>query len=123
MDDGFYKNLNLNNENLADCKDAQEIESAVLDYYDNFLYNRDGFGMDNDTSYDTYVSGVMKNGVFYCSEMTIEVEYLDEMNETVSHTVYVDFATGDVSITDDDLGIIHHDINSDFELFDTDLYQ
>lgn len=109
----FFDNDDTNRDNL------RELEQMLLDCYDEFLYQRDGYHMDEDTTYETLLSGMMyEDGTFSPDTMTINIDFIDEMNEVVSQTVFVDFHSGDITISDDDYGIMHRETNDSFLLYD-----
>lgn len=119
MNDGYYENLTYTNAPmLSSDEQTQKLVNMVWSYYDDFLYSRDGCGIDNDTSYEIFFDGIFENDVFYCYKIRINFEFLDEMNDVVSQVITVDFETGYVYINDDDYGLIRKEYNESFDIYE-----
>ena len=116
MDNGFYENISMENPELETDGYMQELKESVTGYFNDFICGRDGEEPGPDASCSAYVSGEECDGVFYCSKMRVEFEYLDEMNSVVNQSIYVDFETGDVVINDDDMGCLYRDNVQEFNL-------
>ena len=118
MDNGFYENLTYKNiPSLAQDEELQNLVNMVWNYYDNFLYEKDGCGIDNDTSYEMFFDGDFVDNYFYCTKMRINFEFLDEMNDVISQLITVNFEDGYVYINDDDDGLIHKKYIEEFDIY------
>ena len=114
MDSNFYSRLALHNSFLSEDEFLLGVESSLLDFYDSYLYGKEGYHIDEDTSYTTYISGEVADGMFYCSVMLIEFEYVDEMNQIVSQSLRVELSTGNTTINDDDNGCVYKQTINEF---------
>ena len=115
LNEGYSQNIYYNSEpDLYENETIQNLVSSVYDYYDNFLFNRSGYYTDEDTSYEIWIDVEKEDDVLYCYKIRIDFEFLDEMNEVVAQSIYVDFQTGNVTIMDDDYGCICNTNENDF---------
>jgi hypothetical protein len=116
--EGYYENLTL--ESVPELKDDEILQSLIDDvwnFYNEFLYNKNNYYVDDDTSYEIFFNGDFQNSYFYCSKIQINFEFLDEMNDVVSQMIIVDFDSGMVYITDDDYGLIYKRYIEKFDIY------
>lgn len=118
LNDNIYENLLINNyPELSSDEYLQNLVQQTKDLYDSYIYNKDGWHIDNDTSYEVYMSGEMRDGLFYCYKIRIDFEFLDDMNDVVSQSMNIDFTTGNTFIMDDDFGCVYNQNFEDYKLY------
>ena len=118
MNDGIYTDVLL--ESLPDVEEneyIQELIQSLFALYEEFLYNRDGSSIDNDTSWEIRISGEVSEGAFSPVKASIEFTFIDEMNDVVDQTLTADFTTGNIYIMDDDIGCVYNINDESYMLY------